>query len=241
MTTRSLAAAFILAALTAGCTATKTGIAGNSTSTQATATTTPAATTTAPASGLDLSAAGAKSRALPIPTDLSYVLPTKDDLASSDAFFTGAGNFTAPVAVPIPAGSDTLPWAASTLGGVEHTYRFDVDTSAEFGLHQVTMTVKSLVFDSDRAALDALKARQEMLGKTATRASYPFASASLQIRYISADPSVGVSGITSVRGPVLVEVAIQDADTNLNWGGEAAIVMEGIIEALSAQHSSLQR
>jgi hypothetical protein len=196
----------------------------------------PATSTTGP----DLSNDAAAKRDFPLPTDLTSVLPAPEALETSDALFGGAGNFKPALTSPIPTAPTGLPWAQSTLGGVENVYNFDVDVRPESGLHAVRLTIRTLLFQDDAAALDAVTARRAQLTKAATPASYEFAPNSFNIRYKASQGQLkSISGVVSAKGSMVAEVIFEDSDESVDWTQECSMLMNDLLSGVLARYPAI--
>ena len=92
----------------------------------------------------------------PTPMEIATAFPIIQELEKSAALNGIAGDYEKPQTSTVDLDTPTMKWTRESLGGVQILYKFNMDTSAEFGIHDVQLTIRAVKFQDVKTATDVL-------------------------------------------------------------------------------------
>lgn len=180
----------------------------------------------------------------PTPMELAITLPTTQELEKSEALFGMAGDYQPVNTEKVNLSSQTLSWAGTSLGGIENLYQFNMDTSDEFGIHEVRLTLRVLLFKSPDEATVALLNHPDRL-KRSQKSSWIFAgdefarnTYQIDITKVSGELP-DISGSISAKGRLIVSVILEDEHNGIDWGQTCQMILKDALKKIQKSYPML--
>ena len=180
----------------------------------------------------------------PTPMEIATAFPSIQELEKSAALNGIAGDYEKPKTSTVDLDTPTMKWTRESLGGVQILYKFNMDTSAEFGIHDVRLTIRAVKFQDVKTATDVLFNHPDRLKNTPnyrwTFVGDEFARNTYQIRLKKADGKYpGISEAISAKGKIILSVTLEDQDRRFDWGQTCQMILQDTLNKLEKYFPSL--
>jgi hypothetical protein len=176
--------------------------------------------------------------------EIATAFPSIQELEKSAALNGIAGDYEKPKTSTVDLDTPTMKWTRESLGGVQILYKFNMDTSAEFGIHDVRLTIRAVKFQDVKTATDVLFNHPDRLKNTPnyrwTFVGDEFARNTYQIRLKKADGKYpGISEAISAKGKIILSVTLEDQDRRFDWGQTCQMILQDTLNKLEKYFPSL--
>jgi hypothetical protein len=180
----------------------------------------------------------------PTPMEIATAFPSIQELEKSAALNGVAGDYEKPQTSTVDLDTPTMKWTRESLGGVQILYKFNMDTSAEFGIHDVQLTIRAVKFQDVKTATDVLFNHPDRLKDTPnyrwTFVGNEFARNTYQIRVKKAEGKYpGVSEAISAKGKIILSVTLEDQDRRFDWEQTCQMILLDTLSKLEKYFPSL--
>ena len=180
----------------------------------------------------------------PTPMELVAAFPSTQELENSAALSGYAGDYEKPKTTAVDLVAPKMNWVQESLGGIENLYKFNMDTSAELGIHDVRLTIRAVKFKDAKNATDALFNHPDRLIDTPnyrwTFTGNKFARNTYQIRVKKAEGKYpGISEAISAKGKIILSVTLEDQDRRFDWGQTCQMILQDTLNKIEKNFPAL--